>query len=147
MTLIIIRLKNGHGLIPLFLRTLQTLKINQDHTILIEHEAFGLMHQLVALVNAKLFLTNGAFASLSEICLADLSVLSQNVRHGDFKSLDPWLGDLKRVCEAAMVKFHYFEPRNSDPCSFCPPRERLSLDSAPVVPKGNSEKGISEEDD
>ena len=66
--------------------------------------------------------------------------------------LDPWLGDLKHVCEESEVMIH--SKKNSlcvdgsswgmHPCSSCRPRpvELVSLDSAPVIPE---EEDLEEE--
>lgn len=101
------------------------------------------MHQLVALVNAKLSPTDSAFASLTEICLTSLLVQSTESRWGgnEPSGLDPWLEDLEQVCEAANVKIHYNGGTTSiegpswgsNPCSYCHSDETGSLDSAPVV--------------
>lgn len=99
------------------------------------------MHRLVALVHAKLSTPNGAFASLTEICVANLAVKSTESRWGTDR-LDSWLGDLKRACEEANVKVHtratstsIQSPSGEDfQCSFCRPSEMSVLDSAPVIP-------------
>ena len=109
------------------------------------------MHQLVALVNAKLSPTNGAFASLTEICLAHLSVdFNDNPwRRPNQLGFDPWLGDLRGICEKAKVKLHtkqetmygpHGPSEDSYPCSFCQPHE-IHVDSAPVIPEEDQSNG------
>ena len=98
----------------------------------------------MAFVRAKTSPPNGAFASLAEICLVTLSVKStQSRRDGpEPYGLDPWLGDLKQVCEEANVKIHTKARTTSRegpsgefyPCSSCRIGEVDSLDSAPVIP-------------
>ena len=101
----------------------------------------GLVHRLVALINSKLSAPNGAFAYLTEICVANLTVKSTQSRWG-VDSLDPWLGDLARACEEANVKIHIRSTSTSMdgasldpfPCRSCHPSQLGSLDSAPVIP-------------
>ena len=64
------------------------------------------MRRLEALVNAKKSSPDGAFASLTEICLASLSVASLTDRWESHAvdQLNPWLGDLKRLCKESEVK-------------------------------------------
>ena len=106
-----------------------------------EFEVDGLVRQLVALVNAKLSPTNGDFASLTEICLANLAVKSSTHRWGANKpnGLDLWLGDLKRVAQEAKVRIHtdYRGESSADgiPCSFCERVDSYTLDSAPIIPE------------
>lgn len=122
-------------------QTLQSLKIYQSHMKLFSYHIKGLVHRLVALVHAKLSTPNGAFASLTEICVANLAVKSTESRWGTDR-LDSWLGDLKRACEEANVKVHtrarstsIQSPSGEDfQCSFCRPSEMSVLDSAPVIP-------------
>lgn len=66
------------------------------------------MHQLVALVKAKLDPANGAFTALRGICLGNLSMefIDDYAWLADENRLDPWTGDLRRVCEEADVKLH-----------------------------------------
>lgn len=149
MTLILIlRFKNygGSGRLTLSLiRTLQTLEIDPSPAIhLFGHEIESLVHRLRALVNAKLSSPNGAFASLTEICLVNLSV-NFKVRWGILKqdALDPWLWGLRRLCEDAKVKIHVNEGNSSTggpsgdcfPCSSRRTDEICGIDSAPVEPE------------
>lgn len=110
----------------------------------------GLIHQLAALVHAKLSSPSGAFASLTKICLADLSVKSTKSRYvgAEPDGLDVLLGDLKRVCEEAKVDIHskrmmtnFLRGRSAEGslCSSCGPGETPSLDSAPVIPEEGEE--------
>ena len=103
------------------------------------------MHQLVALVEAKLVPANGAFAALSWICFDNLSF--ERLRgywvHHEPNRLDPWMGDLKRVCEKADVKLHHceswvtgMEELSQDAyCCSVFRRYETPLDSAPVIPE------------
>lgn len=106
-----------------------------------EHEVDDLVRQLETLVSAKLSPTNGAFASLTEICLANLPVRSSTHDWGanEPNGLDLWLGDLKRVAQEAKVRIHADyrgELSAGDvPCSFCKPVDSYTLDSAPVIPE------------
>ena len=149
MTLILIlRFKNcgrSGRLIPSFIRTLQTLEISPSHAIhLFGHEVESLMRRLRALVSAKLSSPNGAFASLTDICLVNLSV-NFKVRWGILEedALDPWLWELKRVCEEAKVKIHVNERISSVggpfgdcfPCSSRRTVEIGGIQSAPVEPE------------
>ena len=132
-------------LIPQLLRTLQKLTINQTCTPLHEHEIEGLMHQLVALVKAKLGPANGTFAALKGICFGTLALylIRDQFIYAEPNRLDPWMGDLRRVCEEADVKLHDAETglvwieevsRHAYFCSLCTSPE-TALDSAPVIPK------------
>lgn len=99
------------------------------------------MRRLVALIHAKLSTPNGAFASLTEICVANLTVESTKSRWVA-ERLDPWLGEFERACEEANVKIHTTGTTTSMqvsytgiyPCSSCRPSEMGRLDSAPVIP-------------
>ena len=103
------------------------------------------MHQLVALVKAKLVPANGAFAALTGICFGNLSlelVRDQWVYY-EPNRLDPWMGDLRRVCEEADVELHD-EMRTIEGlsqyayfCRLCRRCETVvtALDSAPVIPE------------
>lgn len=68
------------------------------------------MHRLEAIVDAKRSSPDGAFASLKKICLAGLSMASVINRSGNIEveaeGLDPWLGNLNRVCEESEVELH-----------------------------------------
>ena len=132
-------------LIPQLLRTLQILRINQTYTPLHEHEIEGLMHQLAALVKAKLDPINGAFAALTGICFGNLALHLIRDQHiyAEPNRLDPWMGDLRRVSEEADVKLHDAETglvwieevsRHAYFCSLCE-TVATALDSAPVIPK------------
>lgn len=106
-----------------------------------EHEVDGLVRQLISLVQAKLSPTNGAFASLTEICLANLPVKSSTHRWGANKpsGLTIWLGDLRRVAQEADVRIHTGQGGSSavggEYCSFCERVDSYTLDSAPVIPE------------
>ena len=127
----------------IFFRTLQTLIINRNYVSIVENEIEGLIPQLVALLNVKLSPTNGAFASLREICLAYPRITPPS---SPWQGIEPnrfnvWLGDLRRVCEEAEVRIHadertpWIECSSGDrvPCSLCRPRELDRPDSAPVI--------------
>lgn len=66
------------------------------------------MHHLEALVDLKRSSPDGAFASLSKMCVASLSAASVISRSGNIEAvgLDRWLGNLNRVCEESEVKLH-----------------------------------------
>ena len=93
-------------LIPSFTRTLQTFTVHQFNINLLNYEVEGLVRRLETLVDAKNSSPNGAFASLTEICLASLSVASKTDRWGPHAAdkLDPWLGGLKHLCKESEVK-------------------------------------------
>ena len=132
-------------LIAQFPRTLQTLRINQTYTLLHEHEIEGLMHQLVALVKAKLDPINGAFAALKGICFRSLELYPKcdQLRRDEPNRPVPWMADLRRVCEEADVKLHdnekglfWMEEESLYDyfCNLCR-RCETPLDSAPVIPE------------
>ena len=101
----------------------------------------------MSLLNAKLSSPNGDFAFLTGLCIAKCYVISSQLGwlSDEANWLDPWLGELKRVCEEAKVRIHIpggrMWPEESfgelDRCCFCEQVD-LSIDSAP---------GISEERD
>lgn len=101
------------------------------------------MEQLVALVKAKLDPANGAFASLKGICFGNLSV--ELIRDDwvliEPNRLNPYIGDLRRLCEEADVKLHdeleTIEGLSQDAswCFSCARCWKPDLDSAPVVPE------------
>ena len=100
------------------------------------------MRQLVALVKAKLDPANGDFAALRGICFGNLSLKLVGF-YGvstEPNRLNPWIGDLRRVCEEADVELHdvteTIEGLSQD-ASWCSSCRRCwpALDSAPVVPE------------
>ena len=101
------------------------------------------MHQLVTLVKAKLDPINGAFAALTGICFGNLGLhlVRDQLIYDESDRLDPWMGDLRRVCEEADVKLHDAElvwreeeSRHAYFCRLCR-RCGTALESAPVIPK------------
>lgn len=130
-----------------FLRTLQTLQIWSGTYLsqgfeLICDDTEGLIHQLIALVNVKLSPANDYFTSLTLICLGLLYVNTRGRGPGDRRDgHDPWLVDLKRVCEKAEVGVHPRAPQGQEchDCSFGRADEMISLDSWPVIPDEEDE--------
>ena len=61
--------------------------------------------------------------------------------------LDPWLGDLKRVCEEAKVNIHItgagMWPEGSfgdlNPCNSCELADHSKIDSVPAIPEEQDE--------
>ena len=102
------------------------------------------MHQLVALVKAKLDATNGAFAALRGICLGNLPLpMDYYAVSTEPRRLEPWVSELRRVCEEADVKLHdglqdlnclNWLKQDVPQCFSCR-RWKTTLDSAPVIPK------------
>ena len=102
------------------------------------------MRQLVALVKAKLDPANGDFAALRGICLGNLTLelLDGYGVITEPNRLNPWIGDLRRVCEEADVELHDEEATTieglSQNASWCSSSRRWwkqTLDSAPVIPE------------
>ena len=102
----------------------------------------------MSLLNAKISSPNGDFAFLTEICIAKCYVTSTKLGYLSEEPnwLDPWLGELKRVCQAAKVRIHIpgggMWPEESfgelDRCCFCEQVD-LSIDSAPTIPEQRDE--------
>ena len=103
----------------------------------------------MSIVNAKLSSSNGEFAFLTGLCIADMEVNSTKLRWGANEPnwLDPWLGDLKRICEEARVNIHStWEDRwpkgscgDLNPCISRKRVDRSKLDSAPAIPEKQDE--------